>query len=603
MPHAHDDATSHADLMRLEDLGLIGNCQYSALVGNDGAVAWCCLPRFDADPIFAKLLDERDGGHFTVAPAGGGTGVQRYLENTNVLETRFETSDGAFRVIDFAPRFTLHDRSFRPTKLVRIVEPLRGTPLVTVSCDPVLGWSKTRARVEAGSNHLDYLGYPVPLRLTTDIPLSYIGKAPFALSERRHLILAWGAPVEEPLRPLCSRFLDETIAYWTRWVKQCDIPPRFQREVIRSALALKLHCFEDTGAIVASLTTSIPESPGSGRTWDYRFCWLRDAYFVLGAFERLGQFDERDGFLHYLLTVAASADDLELAPLYRVDGSRDLAEEVLAQWPGYEGFGPVRTGNAAAGQVQNDIFGEVVLALLPIFLDERFRPEQTAATLDLLARLTRKAIAVAGRPEAGIWEYRHPVDGWHTFSVLMSWAAADRMCLVAERHAPHLLAEFRSGADRLRDEILRLGWNAELGSFVGMHGGAILDASVLHAVLLRLVAPDDPRAASTIDVHRAALEHDGWMYRYRMDDGFGQPAVSFVICTFWMVEALARIGRVKEARELLGTVTSQLPSLGLMSEDYEPRTKRFWGNFPQAYSHVGLIRAAFAASPPWHEIL
>jgi GH15 family glucan-1,4-alpha-glucosidase len=589
--------------MRLEDIGLIGNCQFSALVSADGDIAWCCLPRFDSEPMFGALLDADDGGHFRVAPAGGGVGTQRYLGNTNVLETRFDTPDGAFRVVDFAPRFTVHDRSFRPTKLIRIIEPISGTPRVQVTCEPLMGWSKERPRVEHGSNHVDFLGFPTTVRLTTDIPLSYVGGPAFALSERRHLVLAWGAPVEEPLRPLCERFLNETMAYWTRWVKECDVPPLFQKEVIRSALALKLHCFEDTGAIIAAMTTSIPEHNGSGRTWDYRYCWLRDAYFVLSAFELLGHFEEREQFLHYLITVAASADDLELAPLYRVDATRELDERLLDEWKGYEGNTPVRTGNAAVSQVQNDIYGELVLALVPVFLDERFASDQTPAMLDLLTRLTRKAIAVAGRPDAGIWEYRHPTVGQHTFSVLMSWAAADRMCLVTERHAPHLYREFRMAADKLRDEILRLAWNDDIGSFAGVHGGTMLDASTLHVIMLRLISPNDPRANQTIDTHRAALEDRGWMYRYKVDDGFGLPSITFVICTFWLVEALARVGRVSEAREVLTRVTRQLPPLGLMSEDFDPEARRFWGNFPQAYSHVGLIRAAFAASPAWYEVV
>ncbi len=589
--------------MRLEEIGLIGNCQFSALVAADGDVTWCCLPRFDSEPMFASLLDADEGGRFRIAPASGGVGVQRYLENTNVLETRFDTADGAFRVIDFAPRFTLHDRSFRPTKLIRILDPIVGTPRVRVTCDPVLGWSKNKPRIEMGSNHVDYLGFPTTVRLTTDIPLSYVGGPAFALSERRHMVLAWGEPVEEPLRPLCDRFLNETVAYWTRWVKQCDVPPLFQREVIRSALALKLHCFEDTGAIIAAMTTSLPEHDQSRRTWDYRYCWLRDAYFVLGAFEMLGHFEEREQFLHYLITVASSATDLELAPLYRVDATTDLNEVILDNWKGYENNQPVRTGNGAVSQVQNDIYGELVLSLVPVFLDERFRSDQTSSLLDLLTRLTRKAIAVAGRPDAGIWEYRHPTVGQHTFSVLMSWAAADRMCLVAEQHAPQLLNEFRPAAEKLRDEILRLAWNPTLQSFAGTHGGSELDASVLNVVTLRLVAPDDPRAQSTIDVHRAALEDRGWMYRYKVDDGFGMPSITFVICTFWLVEALARVGRVREAREVLTRITKQLPPLGLMSEDFDPEAHRFWGNFPQAYSHVGLIRAAFASSPAWHEVV
>lgn len=589
--------------MRLEQQGLVGNCQYSALIAADGDVTWCCLPRFDAEPVFASLLDRDGGGRFAISPAEGGIGTQRYLENTNVLETRFDTPDGAFRVLDFAPRFTQHGRNFRPTKLIRIVEPIEGTPRVRVICDPVLGWSKGVPRRELGSNHMDFLGYPSLVRLTTDLPLAYVGGTAFALSSRQHLVFAWGAPVEEPLRPLCDRFLSETVSYWVRWVKECSVPVHFQSEVIRSALALKLHCYEDTGAIVASMTTSIPESPGSGRTWDYRYCWLRDAYYVLGAFELLGQFMEREQFLHYLLTVASSSAELDLAPLYRIDATRDLDEHILPEWKGYEGHGPVRTGNSAVSQIQNDIYGELVLSLTPLFLDERFRPDQTPATLNLMKRLARKAIAVAGRPDAGIWEYRLAEQTPQSFSVLMCWAGADRMHAVAERHAPDLAPEFRAAADSIREQLLDKAWNAELGTFTGSFGGRDMDASMLQAIPLRLVAPDDPRAASTIDAIGKVLMDSGWMYRYRMYDGLGTPDITFVICTFWMIEALARMGRLTEARELLGRVTHALPPLGLMSEDFDPATERFWGNFPQAYSHVGLIRAAFAASPAWNEVL
>lgn len=251
--------------MQLEDLGLIGNCQFSALVSRTGEIVWCCLPRFDSEPVFSTLLDERHGGRFTAGAPDGAPGTQRYYENTNVLETTITTPHGAFRVTDFAPRFSQYERSFRPTQLCRILEPLSGTPLVSVACEPRLGWSKTAPHSLHGSNHIQYEGFGGPLRLTTDIPLTYLGGQPFTLTERRHLVLAWGAPVEEPLAGLCERFLQETVRYWRRWVKHCNIPPMFQREVIRSALALKLHCFEDTGAIVASMTTSISEAPGSGK--------------------------------------------------------------------------------------------------------------------------------------------------------------------------------------------------------------------------------------------------------------------------------------------------------------------------------------------------
>ncbi len=581
---------------------MVGNCQFAALIDRSGAVVFCCLPRFDSEPIFCSLLDEREGGSFRVAAADGSQGVQRYLDNSNVLETRFTTPEGSFRVLDFAPRFLQFDRMFRPTKLVRIVEPLSGTPRVRIECDPVLGWSKRKPARDAGSHHVSYLGFPCELRLTTDVPLSYLDGIPFALTEKKHLVLAWGDPVEEPLPPLCDRFLIETNRYWQRWVKHCDIPPLFQHQVIRSALALKLHCFEDTGAIVAAITTSIPEAPGSGRNWDYRYCWLRDAYYVLDAFRLLGHFEEREQFISYLLNIAGGTPDLDLAPLYRVDGRCDLDEHILAHWPGYEGDPPVRIGNGAATHHQHDIFGEMVLALTPIFIDDRFKAEQTKATLELLFSLTNKAMRVAGTPDAGIWEVRKQWEP-QTFSTIMCWAAADRMAKVCARHAPDRRAEFTAAAEKIRGEILDRAYDPKLNSFVATYGGKDLDASLLQAVTLRFLPPNDPAMAGTIDAIVRDLGRERWLLRYRHDDGLGVTTAAFVICTFWLIEALAVVGRVDEARQALARACEALTPLGLMSEDWETSTMRMYGNFPQAYSHVGLIHAAFAASPKWDEVL
>jgi len=587
--------------MPLSDLGLIGNCQLSALVRADGAIVWSCMPRFDSAPVFGALLDEREGGRFAVRPAEFGSGVQSYLTNTNVLETRFETESGAFRVLDFAPRFVQYERTFRPTKLIRIVEPLSGTPRIRVLCDPILGWSRVRPHRELGSHHVTFHGYDTELRLTTDAPLSYLDDEPFALTERKHFILAWGAPVEEPLEPLCARFLRETVRYWQLWVKHCHIPPSYQEQVIRSALALKLHCFEDTGAIVAALTTSIPEAPGSARTWDYRYCWLRDAFYALGAFRLLGHFEEREQFLHFLLNIVASSPDLELQPLYRIDGKTDLTEQVLAGWLGYQGEKPVRVGNGAASHKQHDVFGEMVLALTPLFLDARFREQVTPQVLDLVTQLTRKAISVAGQPDAGIWEYR---SEWRpqTFSSLMCWAAADRMGRIAERHRPADAPEFIRAAENIRTDLLREAVHPERGCLVADYRGKELDAALLQAVTLHLLPPEDPRLHATVDAVREDLEHHGWLKRYRTDDGFGVPEVAFTLCTFWLVEALARLGRADEARALMEQLRVVNSPLGLLSEDIDPASGTMWGNFPQAYSHVGLIHAAFAASPRWSEI-
>ncbi len=588
--------------MRLEDLGLVGNCQYSALIDRRGAVVWCCLPRFDAEPIFSSLLDEVEGGSFTISPADGRAGSQRYQDNSNVLETWFETPEGTFRVIDFAPRFQLHGRMFRPTQLYRLIDPISGAPRVSVRCAPRLGWSKREPLKEWGSHHLRFEGFPAQVRLTTDLPLSYLDGRPFTLTERRQLALTWGAPIEEPLGPLCERFLSETSRYWQTWVKHCDVPPLYQKEVIRSALALKLHCFEDTGAIIAAMTTSLPESAGSGRTWDYRYCWLRDAYYSLGAFRLLGQFEEREQFTRFLLDVAGGAPDLQLAPLYRIDGGSDLAESTLAHWPGYEGHGPVRIGNAAAQHIQHDIFGEMVLALTPAFLDERFAVESSRPALDLIERLARKALSVAGTPDAGIWEYRTASEP-QTFSSLMCWAAADRMAAVAARHRPSVVAEFQQAAQHLHSEIVAKAFSATQNSFVSRPGSSELDAALLQMVSLRFLPASDPRLHATVDAIAGVLGQDGWLLRYRNDDGFGKPTVAFIICMFWLIEALVRLGRRSEADAAMARAREALSPLGLLSEDYETSARRLWGNFPQAYSHVGLIHAAFAASPSWAEIL
>jgi GH15 family glucan-1,4-alpha-glucosidase len=589
--------------MRLEELGLIGNCQFSALVHRSGEIAWCCLPRFDSEPVFGSLLDAESGGQFLVGPSDTAiSGSQQYLPNTNILETRFESPGGSFRVLDFAPRFMQHERTFRPTHLHRIIEPLSGTPRVRVICNPIQGWSKQKPNRVYGSHHVSFEGFQSHLRLTTDLPVSYIEGQPFTLTDRRHVVLTWGEPIEEPLAPLCERFLNATCRYWQLWVKHCEIPPRFQKEVIRSALVLKLHCFEDTGAIIAASTTSLPESTGSGRTWDYRYCWLRDSYYVLEAFRSLGQFEEREQFAHYLLNVAEGTPGLNLAPLYRVDGRSDLEEIILPHWAGYNGEGPVRVGNGAAAHVQNDVYGEMVLALTPIFLDERFSADRSPAALNLIERLAIRAVAVAGSPDAGIWEFR---TAWEpqTFSGLMCWAAADRMAKIAELHDASLASEFQTAAAKIHAEIIARAWSPQRNCFAGHYGGHDLDAALLQMARLRFLPPTDERLISTVDAILKGLVRDGWLFRYQVDDGFGHPSVAFIICTFWMVESLTTLGRQPEALAMMEQIKKAMSPLGLLSEDYETATLRMWGNFPQAYSHVGLINAAFAASPSWQDIL
>jgi GH15 family glucan-1,4-alpha-glucosidase len=348
------------------------------------------------------------------------------------------------------------------------------------------------------------------------------------------------------------------------------------------------------------MTTSLPEAPGTGRTWDYRYCWLRDSYYTLGAFRHLGQFEEREQFLSFLLNVAASSPELELAPLYGIDGTPGPEERTEKDWAGYNGDGPVRVGNQASAHRQHDVFGEMVLALTPMFLDARFSNAITPPVLDLVTRLTRKAMSVAGQPDAGIWEFR---GNWRpqTFSTLMCWAAADRMAKVAKLHRPEAAAEFTDAAARIKDEILKNAVDSRRKCLVADYGGTEVDAALLQAVTLRLLPLSDPRLKFTVEAVRADLEHEGWLKRYRTTDDFGVPSMAFMLCTYWLVEALALLGQREQARELMDKLKRIGSPLGLLAEHIDPKTGLMWGNFPQAYSHVGLIHAAFAASPRWND--
>ncbi|MEO6223199.1 MAG: glycoside hydrolase family 15 protein, partial [Vicinamibacterales bacterium] len=507
--------------MDLEDLGLVGNCQFAALIHAGGDVVWCCLPRFDSEPVFGHLLDP-EGGRFGISAADGTAGRQSYVHNTNVLETTFDAPGGSVRVIDFAPRYEQHGRMLRPTQLVRVVEPVSGSPQVRVTCEPVLGWSKDRPAVTVGSHHLQFGGYAADLRLTTDLPLSYLDGRAFAVERRHYMVLSWGPPVDGELPSYCEDALRETVRHWQRWVKHCEIPPRYQREVIRSALTLKLHCFEDTGAIVAAVTTSLPEAPGAGRNWDYRYCWIRDSYYVVDAFRLLGQFEEREAFVNYVLNAVMTQGDLNLGPVYDVSGSASIPERIESRWAGFNGDGPVRVGNAAAGQVQHDVLGELVLTLAPIFSDERFRQERTSATLELVLKLAERAIEVAGTPDSGIWEVRCAPTP-QTFSNMMCWAAADRAVAIATS-VPAKARAFAAAAEAIRQTIQTRAWDEGRGSYVGSYDDGNLDASLLQMAPLRLFPSDDPRLRQTVDAIWRGLTHNGWLMRYRQNDGLGEPS-------------------------------------------------------------------------------
>jgi GH15 family glucan-1,4-alpha-glucosidase len=580
-------------------LGIIGNCSYSALV-RDGSVEWLCWPRPDSSFVFGPLLDRDRGGAFTVEGLDASEISQEYLENTNVLRTVFNGPSGAFELFDFAPRFQQYGRFFKPSMLMRIMRPLSGEPRARVRCSPRYEYGLVETGSWRASNHIEYTGLPAPLRLTTNLPLTYVeDERPFLLERERHLVLTWGQPLEAGLEETAERFLERTVDYWRRWVKGTRVPRDYQREVVRSALALKLHQYEDTGALLAATTTSLPEHPGSARTWDYRYCWLRDAYFTLNAFERLGHSEEMELFLEYLRNLAEREGALQ--PAYRINGAAEAPEQELDHLAGFNGDGPVRVGNQAFEHRQNDVYGEMVLAVSRLFLDTRFVgdiPPHTAVSI--VGGLLDKIEARLEEPDAGPWEFRGRMN-LHGFAVLMHWAGSRRAVEIAESLGDDGLASrARELQDRAAEILETRCWNDEIGALTQVVGEPQLDAANLLAVHLGYLRPDDPRAASHVDAIRERLSVDGGMLRrYDGVDDFGDMQAAFTVCSFWLVEALAILDRKDEARALFEHLLELDNGLGLYSEDILPGTNEQAGNFPQTYSHVGLINAAFRLSRSW----
>jgi GH15 family glucan-1,4-alpha-glucosidase len=589
------------------DYGLIGNCQISALINRQGAVVWCCMPRLDSAAVFASMLDSEKAGFWSVEPAADSGQEwdtrQSYVRNTNVLVTVFTGSGGdQFEIVDFMPRFERDYHFYRPPHLIRVVRPLKGIPRVTVRLRPRFDYGREVPESCPISSGILYKGTDTSLYLKTDASTSFLlQESPFELKESKHFVLSYGTPFEKPLRFSIEEQLDRTIAYWRAWTKHCNIPFEFQNEVIRSALALKLHIFEDTGAIIAGTTTSIPEGPEPGRTWDYRYCWLRDAYFVVTALNRLGQFDEMEQFIQYLQNIVSSEPSKILQPVYGIGGEKELFERELPWLSGYKGYGPVRVGNAAYKMEQHDVYGEMVLALTPTFFDRRLDRTDLTQALRNVQALVEQAIKTFDEPDAGIWEFRGRKEH-QVFSKLMNWAAVDRGVRIAGHIGRHdLVAEWGPIRENMRTDIERRGWNDIAGYYTQTYGGDAPDAATLLMPTVNFTSSRDERFQRTLDAYERILRVSKGVYRYRNPDDFGVPKTTFTICGFWMCDALWGAGRKAEARELFSSIIRQANHVGLLSEDMDPETGELWGNFPQAYSHVGLINTAMRISQAWED--
>ncbi len=587
------------------DLGIVGNCNVSALVDAQGRLVWACLPRYDGDPVFCALLcDTREGrGTFAIEMQNLARAEQRYLRNTAILVTTLhDQNGGVVEITDFAPRFRQYGRMFYPAMFIRRVRPLAGSPVIRVLLEPAFNYGAGVPTRTLGSNHIRYVAPEIVLRLTTDASVTAVlEQTPFVLDHDLTFVLGPDETVTESVAEVGSRFFGETRNYWHDWVRFLGIPFEWQEAVIRAAITLKLSAFDDTGAIVAAMTTSIPEAPETERNWDYRYCWLRDSYFVIAALNRLGATSTMERYLRYIVNIVAGAPNVRLQPVYGISGRAALEESLVPTLPGFRGMGPVRVGNAAYAQVQNDVYGSAILSATHVFFDERLDRPGSEELFRRLETLGETAIRVYDQPDAGIWETRGGTQV-HTFSAVMCWVACDRLARIANRlRLSERVRYWRTQAKAIHEVIDERAWNPGLGSFVEHFGGAEVDASLLLLHELGFLAADDPRFAGTVAAVERQLRKGDLIFRYTRRDDFGEPRSAFVVCTFWYIDALAALGRKEEARALFETLLACRNHVGLLSEDIDPASRRLWGNFPQTYSMVGLINSAVRLSKSWEE--
>lgn len=583
------------------DIAVIGNGRTAALVNPDARILWWCLPRYDGDPVFCRLLSgDEEKGFTDVMLDDQVESTSSYIRNTAIVVTELtDGKGGKVRVTDFAPRFQNFGRTFRPPQLVRIVEPIAGMPRITLRFRVTHRHGAPVEQRSTGSNHIRFWRDEVPVRLTTDAAISQIeNEASFVLTRPVHMVFGTDEPFEHALESTCRDFFQRTLDYWQEWVRRLAFSIDWQDEIIRAAITLKLCNFEETGAIVAALTTSIPEGPGSGRTWDYRYCWLRDAFFVVSALNRIGATRTMEEFISYILSISTGRADT-VRPLYGIVHTDRLEEWVAPALAGYGGDGPVRIGNAAVHQTQHDVYGSIILAATPMFFDRRLPKPGDVALFRSLEPLGEQAARLALEPDAGIWEFRGRTHV-HTHSAAMCWAGCQRLEAIALHLGLDDRAQYwRRHAARLGEEILQRAWNPKRNAICGAFGGDDLDASSLLLAELGLVESSDPRFVATVEAIERELRRGHHVMRYVAADDFGTPETAFLICRFWLVDALWEIGRHDEARDMFVDSLNMRNRYGLLSEDIHPATGKLWGNFPQTYSMAGLIMSAMKLSHSW----
>jgi len=580
------------------DYGIIGNCVTCALVKKNASIEWMCFPTFSSPSIFAKILDTKKGGSLEVKPVGEYKITQRYLRNTAILETLFESKKDLFKVIDFFPRYNKllkgkYENLLKENNLIRIIMPVRGKPRIRLRYDPKPDYAREDCKYSENDNTLVCKASTHKINMMSNIPLDIIPNSDIISLDHSRFI-AVGDNVENLTLKRCNEMLRATKTYWEKWCRTLVLPKENSKIIIRSAITLKLLTYSRTGAIIAAPTTSIPEEIGTKRTWDYRYCWVRDAAFCADALKKIGRDYEPKKLMEFIINKALEHDYIHI--MYSITGETRLKEETLDHLSGFRDSRPVRIGNAAYNQIQHDIYGEMVDIMYLYFVYYEYEKKMSTKYWRFLKYIVNQIRFNWDKKDAGIWEFRD-IPEHFTYSKLMCFVGVDRAIKLAQHFGREdLVKDWLDLREEIRYDIIKKGYNDEAGAFTIHYNSKKLDASLLKMAYHEFLDPTDPMMINTIKAVYNDLRTDYLVQRYRVKDDLGKSNSAFTICSFWLVQALDYIGEKEKARHIFDKLIKRANHLGLFSEDIDIATKKLTGNFPQAYTHIELINSAILLS-------
>jgi GH15 family glucan-1,4-alpha-glucosidase len=578
------------------DYGVIGNCRTAALISKKGSIDWFCLPDFDSPSVFSKLLDENKGGSFSFEVSSDYTITQKYFKNTNILSTWYESEEGAFVVYDYMPRYrTIEQRYYLPPEIHRYIRVIRGKPRLSVRYDPKMNYA---AESVVHEKYRDYIKTTSVVNDRNEIYLyssvdfdTILNGEEFRLSSDEFFLLSYTQKLIPIDLDRIHLDYERTKVYWLNWTNRSRKFLEYEDMINRSLLVIKLMSYDSTGAMIAALTTSLPESIGECRNWDYRFCWLRDASMSISSIVYMGHKNVAERFIGFVKNLLRSRDDV-FQIMYGIRGERELTEIELTHLSGYENSYPVRIGNAAFTQIQNDSPGYLLDVIYKYYLYFPGTLDEIEEMWEIVRFIARSVSQTWQMPDHSIWEFRTRKLNF-VFSKVMSWVAMDRATAIAELLHKNSYAElWKAERDKIKADIFEKGWKEEIQCFSQAYENNDYDSSLLLMHYYGFIDADDERFVKTVKSIREHLQYKGLMYRYKSADDFGYPSSSFTVCNFWMIQALYAIGEKEEARRMFDTIVTYANHVGLYSEDFDFETGRLLGNFPQAYSHLAFINAA-----------